>query len=1502
MAVLLSRSVAALADELREVVRMEAQVSDRVAMLSLTDVWEHRMGKARRTASTVQQAAARGGASFVYGESTNMELEIETARVIMRQYHDALEDLMLGHQSGGGGEGRGMFSSSSEAMGRGGGGGGGRRRPQSASATGRRTQRSRSPPGTSTGAHNAPRFAQAARGGHGMSSDVSLKRRPVSAGVARGRGSRGVGAGIGVGGVRGGGARGSSGGSGGAGVRTAAGGVRRPRPGGAVLAESAVGHPRNIIAQYNSRSRDQEARTQAMHDRLKERIAAGRGSGRTHMHDGDSGIGGGDDGGSGGGGFGGGFGGGGMLSPVRSVQRERKSDGGGGMVGDMGGSYASNNTSRQRPMSPDAQRTITRAQLSWAKREEAALLAHKAALAQQMEEVRQQEAELESARAAIHQTREVVEQREDEARALEQKECEKHQSKYRAYSAMRKARAAERSKAKTRDETETAEKDRASLIVKVKNEVDNRYQMYIAEDTARRSELDAEAGKVYSAREDALCAREKQVEDDFALLQRQFELISEQRMEIKAAAASSAREAKLAQWALEKREAEYEERVADEEEARLIKQKHEKTAMDKVRGQLAYDLKQLSGWQKKRAVVEEQKKRAFDITLRNETKVHEVKMEKEQAKADARRKELNVIAVAAAEAQDTATSKIVARREILRAKEGQFKADEAAFLGERTAYDLEIQEVRALATRMALKETELLAQSASIEALAARVHTQEANFEDMLQAALVKKMEEAAATKVEMEANAARHAQTAKVEKFMRNKDKAAEAEAMAAAASSAAEAAASDIESAKSARAAVSIQSRFRGNIARRAKSRGGRKGGKSSRVKAGTAPVLTPRTLERQRIEREAALDAELDAIEQDGQRKGQDDWRKTAEIEGEVKKDILARATDSGARRDELERAKTAAAAEKAEEVEKEREEEKEKDEAIAKKLSAERRANEIKAHNESVAMALQARDEAERMAAEARERRENEERTAAVAREARKGELEKEQTTADELTRRASMQAVEEAERFAAEARGRLADEERAAAAARTSREQEEQRQREATAQRHKDEHERETQMTIEARARREKEEADAAAAKTQREEEEIKAGAARLRHKMEEEERQRLRVLEEEQLAKQAQWMRAMARKKERESEIDTLKTPTHQQLLDEQGTSGGSTPGSPSLYERRKSRWLAKAEGKAGSPKPSTEAPEEKAKKRIAAVAIPDASSKPSQPHPTGHTPTARSTRRANGLSSERAIHITSSANAWEQVLDDASGVYYYHNRETGNASWDEPQGWQPTNGSARPEPVDVTSSADTGGEGKAGGGEEVNTGGSWEEVRDPHSGSENSIYYYNSLTGESVWKLPAHAPVSPSKNRSDHHQYVPSTPSNYLISTKHGVKRGGHFESEGEASGVGGGDSGDGKVGGGGGSLLPTPKGARLPSTPHGNTPHAYLWKVMREHSKKTPTHNIKEERAGSGGMEVPEGWSEMVCNESGETFYWNDTTGASQWEHPSEPQPSYNIDVDMS
>jgi hypothetical protein len=1234
-----------------------------------------------------------------------------------------------------------------------------------------------------------------------------------------------------------------------------------------------------------------------MHDRLKERIAAGRGSGCTNTHDGDSGIGGGDDGGFGGGGFGGG----GMLSPVRSVQRERKSDGGGGMVGDMGGSYASNDTLRQRPMSPDAQRTITRAQLSWAKREEAALLAHKAALAQQMEEVRQQEAELESARAAIHQTREVVEQREDEARALEQKECEKHQSKYRAYSALRKARAAERSKAKTRDEMETAVKDRASLIVKVKNEVDTRYQMYIAEDTARRSELDVEAGKVYSAREAALCAREKQAEDDFALLQRQFELISEQRMEIKAAEASSAREAKLAQWALEKREAEYEDRVADEEEARLIKQKHEKTAMDKVRGQLAYDLKQLSGWQKKRAVVEEQKKRAFDITLRNEAKVHEVKMEKEQAKADVRRKELNVLAVAAAEAQDTAMSKIVARREILRAKENQFKADEAAFLGERTAYDLEIQEVRALATRMALKEAELLAQSASIEALAARVQTQEANFEDMLQAALVKKMEEAAATKVEMEANAARHAQTAKVEKFMRNKDKAAEAEAMAAAASSAAEAAASDIESAETARAAVAIQSRFRGNISRRAKTRGGGKGGKASRVKAGTAPVLTPRTLERQRIEREAALDAELDAIEQDGERKGRDDWRKTAEIEGEVKKDILGRATDSGDRRDELERAKTAAAAE---EAEKKRDEEKEKDQAIAKKRSAERRANEIKAHNESVAMALQARDEAERMAAEARERRENEERAAAVAREARKVELEKEQTTADELTRRASMQAVEEAERFAAEARGRLADEERAAAAARDQKEQEEQRQREATAQRHKDEHEREMQMTIQARAQREKEEGDAAAAKTQREEEEIKAGAARLRHKMEEEERQHLRELEEEQLAKQAQWMRAMARKKERESEIDTLKTPTHQQLLDEQGTSGGNTPGSPSLYERRQSRWLAKTEGKTGSPKPSTKAPEDKANKRIAAVAIPDASSKPSQPHPTGHTPTARSTRRANGLSSERAIHIASSANAWEQVLDDASGVYYYHNRETGNASWDEPQGWQQTNGSARPEPVDVTSSADLGGEGKAGGGgsEEVNTGGSWEEVRDPHSGSENSIYYYNSVTGESAWELPAHAPVSPSKNRSDHHQYVPSTPSNYLISTKHGVKRGGHFESEGGASRVGGGDSGDGKVGGGGGSLLPTPKGARLPSTPHGNTPHAYLWKVMREHSKKTPTHNIKEERAGSGGMEVPEGWSEMVCNESGETFYWNDTTGASQWEHPSEPQPSYNIDVDMS
>ena len=81
----------------------------------------------------------------------------------------------------------------------------------------------------------------------------------------------------------------------------------------------------------------------------------------------------------------------------------------------------------------------------------------------------------------------------------------------------------------------------------------------------------------------------------------------------------------------------------------------------------------------------------------------------------------------------------------------------------------------------------------------------------------------------------------------------------------------------------------------------------------------------------------------------------------------------------------------------------------------------------------------------------------------------------------------------------------------------------------------------------------------------------------------------------------------------------------------------------------------------------------------------------------------------------------------WEQRLDEASGVYYYYNSATQEATWTTPATYKPLAGAVQPEEAAVAAAAD---------GEEFE----WEQRLDP---THNVHYYLNVKTQEASWEQP---------------------------------------------------------------------------------------------------------------------------------------------------------------
>eukprot|EP00929_Paragymnodinium_shiwhaense_P118280 TRINITY_DN90215_c0_g1_i1.p1 TRINITY_DN90215_c0_g1~~TRINITY_DN90215_c0_g1_i1.p1 ORF type:complete len:875 (-),score=168.94 TRINITY_DN90215_c0_g1_i1:323-2947(-) len=86
---------------------------------------------------------------------------------------------------------------------------------------------------------------------------------------------------------------------------------------------------------------------------------------------------------------------------------------------------------------------------------------------------------------------------------------------------------------------------------------------------------------------------------------------------------------------------------------------------------------------------------------------------------------------------------------------------------------------------------------------------------------------------------------------------------------------------------------------------------------------------------------------------------------------------------------------------------------------------------------------------------------------------------------------------------------------------------------------------------------------------------------------------------------------------------------------------------------------------------------------------------------------------------------------AWERVYDEHEGDYFFHNVETGEASWDPPVGW---------EEAQQTAPQDDGFEHGAASGS-CAAPGRWTRMYDESSGD---YYYVNEDTGEATWDEPA--------------------------------------------------------------------------------------------------------------------------------------------------------------
>ncbi|CAL8302205.1 unnamed protein product [Gadus morhua 'NCC'] len=112
---------------------------------------------------------------------------------------------------------------------------------------------------------------------------------------------------------------------------------------------------------------------------------------------------------------------------------------------------------------------------------------------------------------------------------------------------------------------------------------------------------------------------------------------------------------------------------------------------------------------------------------------------------------------------------------------------------------------------------------------------------------------------------------------------------------------------------------------------------------------------------------------------------------------------------------------------------------------------------------------------------------------------------------------------------------------------------------------------------------------------------------------------------------------------------------------------------------------------------------------------------KPQQPPPKQEKPPKKASKGKAGKAG-KAVK-SGKANLWLEGKSEDGHVYYYHS-ETGESSWERPEGFQEPKKSQR-------------------GQHEGSSAGAWMEALSP----EGYSYYFNSETGESSWERPAHLP-----------------------------------------------------------------------------------------------------------------------------------------------------------
>eukprot|EP00934_Nitzschia_sp_Nitz4_P008522 Nitzschia sp. Nitz4//scaffold34_size148208//91553//101858//NITZ4_002988-RA/size148208-snap-gene-0.209-mRNA-1//1//CDS//3329548819//8512//frame0 len=251
------------------------------------------------------------------------------------------------------------------------------------------------------------------------------------------------------------------------------------------------------------------------------------------------------------------------------------------------------------------------------------------------------------------------------------------------------------------------------------------------------------------------------------------------------------------------------------------------------------------------------------------------------------------------------------------------------------------------------------------------------------------------------------------------------------------------------------------------------------------------------------------------------------------------------------------------------------------------------------------------------------------------------------------------------------------------------------------------------------------------------------------------------------------------------------------------------------------------------------------------------------------------------------ANHLMS---GWTKAVDPQTGGEYYYNPETGETSWESPVAAQ-TNLDA----VDQTESNEIDGP------DELPSG--WVIMVDDQTGE---AYYYNEITQETSWELPMESqdlkdPSSDVRADVDHlpsteEQNPPRSEEEALdvdATTKLGEKVSGiraPMEEDEDAM-----------------TQAPLPVGWVEAIDPDSGTTY-FFNEVSNETTWDRPTegvNNIDDSNAygeDGGSSDLPDGWTEIIDEDSGKVYYLNELENTTTWEKPTTTETAPEVPTEFS